>query len=261
MRQVLSPVRWGDAVLSDQSEARLLPCDVGTSILVEALPSDNYNAQTALSTEAAISKQYELPKILRFDHDARWLGSQTGRDFPGAFIKFLHCIGITPDVCPPRRPDRNGHIERFHRSLGSECLEVFLPADLGQTGEVVSPYKEHYNRERPHQGAACNNQPPLKAFSQLPPLPTLPLIVDPEQWLRAFDKHTFTRRVMANGSVQVDKYRYYLKKRLAKQQVSIEIDGTNRELIFRTASSDNPAKLIKQLTIKSLQKQALAYEE
>lgn len=235
--------------------------DVGTSILVEALPSDNYNAQTALSTVAAIFKQHGLPKVLRFDHDPRWLGSQTGRDFPGAFIKFLHCIGITPDVCPPRRPDRNGHIERFHRSLGSECLNVFLPADLGQTSEVVSPYKEHYNRERPHQGAACNNQPPLKAFSKLPELPALPLIVDPERWLNAFDKHTFTRRVVANGSVKVDKYSYYLKKGLAGERVSIEIDGAARELIFRTAGSEGPGKWIKQIPIKGMQKQELAYED
>ena len=66
---------------------------------------------------------------------------------------------------------------------------------------------------------------------------------------------------MANGSVQVDKYRYYLKKGLARQRVSIEIDGTTRELIFRTASSESAGKLIKQLPIKGLQKQELAYAD
>jgi hypothetical protein len=97
----------------------------------------------------------------------------------------------------------------------------------------------------------------------LPELPALPLIVDPDGWLSAFDKHTFTRRIVANGSVQVDKYNYYLKKGLAGQRVSIEIDGEARQLIFRTAggSSESAGKLIKQLPIKGLQKQELTYED
>src|SRR3712207_7562998 len=49
------------------------------------------------------------------------------------------------------------------------------------------------------------------AFAELPPLPALPLVVDPNRWLLAYDGHTFTRRVSSNGSVQVAKYSYYLR--------------------------------------------------
>src|SRR5207302_11179659 len=42
--------------------------------------------------------------------------------FPQRGSRFLLCMGVEPHVCPPQRPDKNAYVERFHRTLGEECL-------------------------------------------------------------------------------------------------------------------------------------------
>jgi transposase InsO family protein len=67
-------------------------------------------------------------------------------------------------ICPPRRPDLNAFVERYHRSYNEECLQVYRPTDLESVRMVTAAWGQHYNHERPHQGLACGNQPPRKAF-------------------------------------------------------------------------------------------------
>ncbi len=59
-------------------------------------------------------------------------------------------------------------VERFHRSLGEECLDKHQPTDLGQVREVTTTYHQHYNFERPNQAKPCGNRPPRVAFPELP---------------------------------------------------------------------------------------------
>jgi hypothetical protein len=49
-----------------------------------------------------------------------------------------------------------------------------------------------------------------EAFPSLPPLKSLPLVVDPDSWLRAIDKAHFIRKVKKNGKLKLAKYDYYL---------------------------------------------------
>ena len=53
----------------------------------------------------------------------------------------------------------------------------------------------------------------MVAFPELPALPPLPLVVDPDSWLAAIDQEHFTRKVSNAGSVQLDKYTYFLAHR------------------------------------------------
>jgi hypothetical protein len=64
-------------------------------------------------------RTYGLPAMLTFDRDPRWVGSASGRDFPSPFRRFLLCLGIQPNVCPPQRPDKNAYVERYHLALQS----------------------------------------------------------------------------------------------------------------------------------------------
>ena len=79
--------------------------DRGTSILVDLQASDNYHAQTALVAMASTLIQQGLPKRIVFDRDPRFIGSWSADDFPSAFMRFLMCLGIEVEVCPPQRPD------------------------------------------------------------------------------------------------------------------------------------------------------------
>jgi len=81
--------------------------DAGTSILLDAQVQADFHAQTALQAVIHFLQRYGLPPKITFDRDPRLVGAATGRDFPSPLVRLLLCLGITPNVCPPHRPDKN----------------------------------------------------------------------------------------------------------------------------------------------------------
>jgi hypothetical protein len=53
---------------------------------------------------------------------------------------------------PPRSPNLNAHIERFFRSLKSECLNRMIFFGEGSLRRALREFSEHFHRERNHQG-------------------------------------------------------------------------------------------------------------
>jgi hypothetical protein len=100
--------------------------DMGTSIVVAAHVHANFHAQTALEAMAEVLEHHGKPDSITLDRDTRWVGSASGRDFPSAFLRFLLCLGIHPNVCPPHRPDLNAFVERapLARSNKNVCWSI-----------------------------------------------------------------------------------------------------------------------------------------
>ncbi len=134
--------------------------DAGTSSLLSAQVNADYHAETAFDAVLTFLRLYGCPKRLTFDRGPRWVGSASGRDFPSALVRFLLCIGVEPNICPPRRPDKNPYVERYHRSFGKECLEVLRPGTEEEVREATDAFFVHYNTERPNQALSCGNRPP-----------------------------------------------------------------------------------------------------
>jgi hypothetical protein len=230
--------------------------DAGTSILLSAQVHSDFHAETALDAVLAFLRQWGRPSKLTFDRDPRWVGSASGRDFPSALVRFLLCLEIEPNICPPRRPDKNPFVERYHRAYSEECLQVLRPGTEGEVQEVTDAFFLHYNTERPHQGRACGNRPPRVAFPVLPTLPPLPEQVDPDRWLEAIHSQAFARRVQPNGTVEVDRRPYYVKQTLAGQQVVLVVNA--REAVFEVLLG---AARLKSVPIKGLVGQPLPFDE
>ena len=72
--------------------------------------------------------------------------------FCPAFRELLKNEGINPLLLPPRSPDLNAYIERFFRSLKSECLSKMIFFGEKSLRRAVATYLEHYHVERNHQG-------------------------------------------------------------------------------------------------------------
>ena len=72
--------------------------------------------------------------------------------FSAAFRQVLRDAGTEPVLLPPRSPNLNAHLERFHLSLKSECLDRLI--FFGEQGlrRAVHSYLSHYHGERNHQG-------------------------------------------------------------------------------------------------------------
>ena len=72
--------------------------------------------------------------------------------FCEAFQAILENEGVDPVLLPPRSPNLNAHLERFHRSLKEACLDRMI--FFGETAlrNAISQFLEHYHAERNHQG-------------------------------------------------------------------------------------------------------------
>lgn len=206
--------------------------DVGTSILIAAEARSDFTMATAIETAAAIVSEHGLPARVTIDRDPRFVGTSHQRESPSAFLRFWLCLGVEVSITPPRRPDLNGFVERYHRSYNEECLQVHQPGDLETVRSVTASFKQHYNYERPHQGLSCNNQPPCVAFPELPARPAIPVTVDPDRWINSLDGKSYVRKVQKDSSVTLGT-RYYATQALIGQEVTLQIDASDRTLVMR----------------------------
>lgn len=94
-----------------------LVVDRGTSRVVYLEGSEGYHAETALEAIARLFTLHGLPKRLRFDRDTRFVASWTSDSYPSALVRFLWALGVTPIICPPRRPDLKPVVERTVKTL------------------------------------------------------------------------------------------------------------------------------------------------
>ena len=229
--------------------------DAGTSILLSAQVHENFHAETALEAVIQFLREYGRPRQMSFDHDPRWVGGSSGWDFPSALRRFLLCVQIEPRICPPHQPQKNGFVERYHRSYKEECLNVHWPESLEEVKRVTEEFQQHYNHQRPHQGRACGNQPPRQAFPTLPVLPPLPVTVQADRWLWSYHHRAFARLIGSDGCVTVHHETYYISNQMSGQSVALVVDAP-------TASFDVIAgvQVLKRVPIKKVVREELPLE-
>lgn len=230
--------------------------DMGTSVLLDAHVRSDFTAETALEALALSLAKYGRPKLITLDRDPRWVGSPAGSDFPAALLRFGACLGIEIHICAPHHPQQNAFVERYHRTYQEECLTLERPASLEQARTVTEAFVTHYNFERPHQGLSCGNLPPRTAFPQLPSLPGLPSMVDPDSWLNALDGLHLERKVDGHGMVSIDLKRYYVSSQLVGHHVVLHLDAKARCL--QVLLEQQP---IKSLPLKGLVGRMLSFEQ
>ncbi len=229
--------------------------DRGTSRLVYLEGSEGYHAETALEAIARLFILKGLPKRLRFDRDTRFVASWTSDSYPSALVRFLLVIGVEPIVCPPRRPDLKPVVERTIKTLKYEWLARHATDNIADALAILEQFPHYYNHTRPHQGQACQNQPPDIAFPALPTRPNLPDTLNPDPWLEDRHGYGYRRRVTSNGTIMIDKHVYYIGQAHAKHQVIVHVDA-HQQQFFVTCDGE----LIKQLDILGLYHQAMDFQ-
>jgi putative transposase len=77
--------------------------------------------------------------------------SDNGPQFiAGDFKDFIRICGMTHVKTSPYYPQSNGKLERYHRTLKSDCIRPNTPLSLEDAQRVVSDFVEHYNNNRLH---------------------------------------------------------------------------------------------------------------
>jgi len=79
---------------------------------------------------------------------------------------FSERLGITHRHSRVRKPNDNGHVERFNRTLKEECLNRSY-ASVQNYNKLLKEYLPFYNEERPHMG--INYLTPLEMINKVFP--------------------------------------------------------------------------------------------
>ena len=66
------------------------------------------------------------------------------------FKEFIRICGMTHVRTSPYYPQSNGKIERFHKSIKSECIRQGTPLSLEEARRLITDYVEYYNTVRLH---------------------------------------------------------------------------------------------------------------
>jgi putative transposase len=66
------------------------------------------------------------------------------------FKEFIRISGMTHVKTSPFYPQSNGKLERFHKTIKTECIRPGVPLSLDDARRIVEKYIEHYNTTRLH---------------------------------------------------------------------------------------------------------------
>ena len=66
------------------------------------------------------------------------------------FKEFIRISGMTHVRTSPYYPQSNGKLERWHKSLKSECIRPGTPLSLEDARRLIQHYVDHYNQVRLH---------------------------------------------------------------------------------------------------------------
>jgi putative transposase len=101
-------------------------------------------------TEAQIQIILQRARELFPDVHPRVISDNGPQFIARDFKEFIRLCGMTHVRTSPYYPQSNGKLERWHKSLKSECIRPGTPLCLEDARRLVSDYVQHYNTVRLH---------------------------------------------------------------------------------------------------------------
>ena len=96
-------------------------------------------------TEADIETILQRARDRHLDARPRVISDNGPQFIARDFKEFIRICGMTHVRTSPYYPQSNGKIERWHRSLKSECIRPGVPLSLEDARRLVEGYVRHYN--------------------------------------------------------------------------------------------------------------------
>ncbi|UFS71478.1 IS481 family transposase [Geomonas sp. RF6] len=167
---------------------------------------------TATVQQALIEtfRRYGLPNRITMDNGSPW-----GNDaFTGLtqLTVWIVRVGVAVSHSRPYHPQTQGKDERFHRTLGEDCISKAVFADLDECQRAFDRFRDIYNLERPHEALGLDTPITRYEPSQRPYPEVLPQI---EYW-----PGDAVRKVQENGDVHFKGRIFRLSKALRGQPVA-----------------------------------------
>jgi hypothetical protein len=211
--------------------------------------------------------QWGLPDAIQTDRAAVFVDADP-TPFTSQLTLWWVGLGTEHRLIPRHSPQRNGSVERGHRTLNERTLvgQHFNGADHLQ-GQVDADWDE-LNAACPSRAKGCHGQPPLVAHPELL-VPRRPY--RPEWELDLFDlkrvdaylaTKTWIRLVSQAGQVNLGGYTYGLGKAWAGQTVSVSFDAGQRQFVFtQVRPQTKRGCVLLELPTVALKAQGLSVED
>jgi len=106
-------------------------------------PDESWMEQTARNLTDAVDGFLNGKRYILIDRDGK---------FCPPFHTMLKGAGVEPILLPPKSPNLNAYIERFHRSIKDEALNRMIFFGERSLRRAVHSFLRHYHTERNHQG-------------------------------------------------------------------------------------------------------------
>jgi len=181
--------------------------------------------------------QWGLPDAIQTDRATIFVDADP-TPFPTPLSLWWVGLGIAHRLIPRHCPQRNGSVERSHRTLNERTLVGQRFADEAALQQQVDADWAELNGECPSRARGCQGQPPLIAHPELL-IPRRPY--HPQRERALFDlkrvdaylaTQTWLRTVSSVGQVTLGGYRYGVGIAWATQTVSIRFDSQDRQFVF-----------------------------
>jgi putative transposase len=167
-------------------------------------------------------REFGLPNTVRSDGGPPFFSSQSPASLSRVAIWLLR-LGLTLECIAPAKPQQNGRLERFHRTLKHE---VEPSSTLREQRRDFDLFRRRYNFERPH--SSLEMLPPAAVYrrsSQRYPRSLLPPHADP------FATHI--ERIDRRGMLLWRRARVFIGEAFAGEYVSLwPGEGTCWEVYF-----------------------------
>jgi transposase InsO family protein len=211
-------VRLGDGTRCEP----LTLADSYSRFLLAVSASGGTAAELARPVMERAFRTYGLPEVIRSDNGPPFATASPS----GLSTLSVHWIklGIRPERILPGRPQENGRLERFHRTL----LETLSPPASTRAAQArrFAAFRQEYNHQRPHQ--ALKQHPPAD-FYQRSPRAMPRRLPKPE-----YASHLTVRKVRSNGEIKWRGDFVQISSALAGEGIGIEeIDHGWRVWFYR----------------------------
>lgn len=168
----------------------------------------------------SLFRRYGLPQRLLVDNGPPW-GAE-GYDRVSRLGVWLIRHGITVVHSGTYHPQTLGKDERFHRTLVRELLSRHLFCDVAHAQQCFDPWRETYNRERPHDALAL--AVPASRYQESPRnFQETPLPIE-------YHRQDITRRVDVNGRISFRNCLIRVGKALQGQTIALRPSHTDGQL-------------------------------
>jgi hypothetical protein len=190
--------------------------------------------------------EWGLPDAIQTDHASLFVDADP-TPFPTVLNLWWTGLGIEHRLIPRHTPERNGSVERSHRTLEERTLDYQQFDDAAHLQRQVDADWHELNTECPSRARGCNGQPPVVAHPELliPRRPYRPEweneLFDLDRVDRCLSTFTWTRSVSQSGQVMLGGHPYGLGTPWAGQTVSVRFESEERRFVFTQVRPETKA--------------------